>query len=94
MEAIKVGIREFRSSLAEYIASATPVAVTRHGQTVGVFIPTRAQAAADAAVLKKATDHLDRMLAAKAVDVEAVVGEFKAARKAAAANRRPVPKVR
>jgi len=38
METTKVGIREFRSDLAEYIASSTPVAVTRHGQTVGYFI--------------------------------------------------------
>ncbi|NCD20140.1 MAG: type II toxin-antitoxin system Phd/YefM family antitoxin, partial [Actinobacteria bacterium] len=37
-----VGIREFRAGLADYIASATPVAVTRHGQTVGWFIPTPA----------------------------------------------------
>ncbi len=41
MEAIKVGIREFRADLAEYIASSTPVAVTRHGQTVGYFIPAK-----------------------------------------------------
>lgn len=38
MEATKVGIREFRADLAEYIAASTPVAVTRHGQTVGFFI--------------------------------------------------------
>lgn len=47
MKATKVGVREFRSGMAEYIASATPVAVTRHGQTVGYFIPTRAEAEVD-----------------------------------------------
>ena len=47
MKATKVGVREFRSGLAEYIASATPVAVTRHGQTVGYFIPTRGGAEVD-----------------------------------------------
>ena len=47
MEATKVGIREFRADLAEYIASSTPVAVTRHGQTVGYFIPTRSDGDAD-----------------------------------------------
>lgn len=46
METTKVGIREFRTDLAGCIASNTPVAVTRHGQTVGYFIPTQGQAQA------------------------------------------------
>ena len=53
METTKVGIREFRADLADYIASSTPVAVTRHGQTVGYFIPTQGQVEADIAALKK-----------------------------------------
>ncbi|MEQ1590748.1 MAG: hypothetical protein ABL892_00010 [Thiobacillaceae bacterium] len=81
MEATKVGIREFRADLAEYIASSVPVAVTRHGQTVGYFIPTQGQVDADLAALKKASKTLDKMLAAQAVDVEAVVAEFKVVRK-------------
>lgn len=81
METTKVGIREFRADLAEYIASSTPVAVTRHGQTVGYFIPAQAQVDADIAALKKASKTLDRMLAAQGVDAEAVVADFKAARK-------------
>ena len=76
----KVGIREFRSDLAEYIASSTPVAVTRHGQTVGYFIPTQGQAEADLVALKKASKTLDKLLEAQGVDVEAVVMDFKAAR--------------
>lgn len=92
METTKVGIREFRSGLSEFIASQTPVAITRHGQTVGFFIPTPGQADADLAALKMASAELDRMLAAQNVDVEAVAAEFKAARKANAAHRRPVRK--
>ena len=84
METTKVGIREFRSDLAEYIASSTPVAVTRHGQTVGYFIPTQGQVAADIAALKQASKTLDKLLQAQSVDVEAVVADFKAARKNAA----------
>jgi antitoxin (DNA-binding transcriptional repressor) of toxin-antitoxin stability system len=43
MEPASVGIREFRTRLAEYLLkSDKPVAVTRHGQTVGYFIPARA----------------------------------------------------
>ena len=53
MDATKVGIREFRAGMAEFIASSTPVAVTRHGHTIGYFIPTHGQGDADIAALKK-----------------------------------------
>ena len=89
MEATKVGIREFRAGMAEFIASSTPVAVTRHGQTIGYFIPTHGQAEADVASLKKASKTLDRLLAAKSVVEDAVVAEFKAARKRASAPKKP-----
>ena len=87
METAKVGIREFRAGLAEYIASATPLAITRHGQTVGYFIPAHGQADAGLAALKKASAELDRLLAAKSVDVDEVGAEFKAARKRKTSNR-------
>jgi hypothetical protein len=90
MEATKVGIREFRAGMAEYIASSTPVAVTRHGQTVGYFIPTHGQAEADIASLKKASKTLDRLLAAKSIDVDTVVAEFKTARKRSSTPKKPV----
>ena len=89
MEATKVGIREFRAGLAEFIASSTPVAVTRHGQTIGYFVPTHGQFEADIASLKKASKTLDRLLAAKSIDVDAVVAEFKTARKPSGAHKKP-----
>ena len=87
METTKVGIRKFRADLAEYIASSVPVAVTRHGQTVGYFIPTQGQVDTDIAALKKASNILEQMLAAKQVDIEDVVAEFKTVRKQAHATR-------
>ncbi|MDO8777940.1 MAG: type II toxin-antitoxin system Phd/YefM family antitoxin [Burkholderiaceae bacterium] len=88
MEATKVGIREFRAGMAEFIASSTPVAVTRHGQTIGYFIPTQGQGDADIAALKKASKTLDRLLAAQRIDVEEVVTEFKAVRKQASQHKK------
>ncbi len=94
MEAAKVGIREFRADLAEYIASNKPVAVTRHGQTVGYFIPTQGQVEADIAALKKASKALDKLLEAQGVNVESVVAAFKnARRKANLAAKKPKAKV-
>jgi hypothetical protein len=83
METTKVGIREFRSDLAEFIAASTPVAVTRHGHTVGYFIPTQGQADADVTALRQASKTLDALLAAQTVDIEAVVADFKTARQQA-----------
>jgi hypothetical protein len=90
MEATKVGIREFRAGMAEFIASNTPVAVTRHGQTIGYFIPTHGQVEADIASLKKASKTLDRLLAAKNINVESVVAEFKTSRKRTSTPKKPV----
>lgn len=89
METTKVGIRQFRAGMAEFIASSTPVAVTRHGQTVGYFIPTQGQADADIAALKQASQVLDQLLATQGVDLDEVVAEFKAARQKAPARKKP-----
>jgi len=88
METTKVGIREFRADLAEYIAASTPVAVTRHGQTVGFFIPTHGQVEGDIAALKKAGQALDKMLEAQHVDVEDIVTEFKTVRRKATPSKK------
>ncbi len=34
-----VGIREFRGQLSSFLESTTPVAITRHGETVGFYVP-------------------------------------------------------
>ena len=37
--AVRVGIRELRARLASHLASVTPIEVTRHGRTVGLYVP-------------------------------------------------------
>lgn len=76
-----VGIREFRAGLADYIASAEPVAVTRHGVTVGWFIPTPVDRDAQVASLRSAASALDALLAERDVSVDDVVAEFTASRR-------------
>ena len=82
MTASKVGIREFRAGLADFVDADSPVAVTRHGQTVGYFIPVKQDRAADAAVLRAAGEKLDALLQLTEADVDEMVGEFKTLRKA------------
>lgn len=76
-----VGIREFRAGLADYIASAEPVAVTRHGVTVGWFIPTPVDREAQVASLRSAASTLDALLAERDVAVDDVVDDFASARR-------------
>lgn len=89
MKTTKVSIREFRAGMANFIASSVPAAVTRHGQTIGYFIPTQGQTDADIAALKKASKTLDQLLAARSVDIEEVVTEFKAIRKPERTRKKP-----
>lgn len=81
MTTIKVGVREFRERIASFLESDTPVAVTRHGETVGVYIPTQRKRpkTAELGELKAAADRLAKLLAD--VDEEEVVAEFKQMRR-------------
>lgn len=76
-KARKVGVREFRADLAGYIVASRTVAVTRHGQTIGYFIPVHGQTEADLIALKKASQSLDKLLSAQGVDLEDIVADFK-----------------
>ncbi len=83
MTATKVGIREFRAALADFIESDAPIAVTRHGQTVGYFIPTKGDRAAEVAKLKVAGEKLDALLQIEESEVDEMVEEFKQLRRKA-----------
>ena len=43
----RVGIRELRAKLASHLESVTPIEVTRHGRTVGLYVPLPQQAELD-----------------------------------------------
>ena len=81
MQTKSVGIREFRAGLAEFIDNQQPVAVTRHGQTVGYFIPTARPAQADLQALREASVKLQAVLSLTEDEVEAAVQDFDALRK-------------
>jgi antitoxin (DNA-binding transcriptional repressor) of toxin-antitoxin stability system len=88
-ELVQVGVREFREELAEYLSSDKPVAITRHGQTVGYFIPARQNGQEEQiSALWRAIERLSRLLAEYGIDEEEVVREFQEARRAASQNHR------
>jgi antitoxin (DNA-binding transcriptional repressor) of toxin-antitoxin stability system len=88
MATLKVGVREFRERIASFLESETPVAVTRRGETVGVYVPTprKRSRSADLSELKAAADRLATAL--KDVDEEEFVKEFKQMRRSGRAGKR------
>jgi len=74
----KVGIREFREKLASYLLEAEqPLAITRHGDTVGYYIPARRKRTeADRAALKEAASRLQMALAAEGISEGEIVKDF------------------
>ena len=78
MLATKVGIREFREKLSSFLESKTPVAITRHGATIGIYLPTRPKPSqADLEALRAAGEKLDAMIAAAGTSEEELMEDFK-----------------
>lgn len=79
----KVGIKEFRAKLPSYLESTSPVAITRHGETIGYYIPARRRRLqADLEALKEAAAQLEAMLAAEGVSEDELMADFRARRAA------------
>jgi PHD/YefM family antitoxin component YafN of YafNO toxin-antitoxin module len=79
METLKVGIREFREKLASFLLeSETPVAITRHGDTVGYYLPARRKRTeTERAALKEAAVQLQEMMTAEGISEEEILKDFK-----------------
>ena len=79
MALLKVGIREFREKLANYLLqSDKPVVITRHGDTVGYYLPARRRRSeAERAELKEAAARLQEMLIAEGITEDEIIADFK-----------------
>jgi PHD/YefM family antitoxin component YafN of YafNO toxin-antitoxin module len=78
MEALKVGIREFRERLANYLLQTDkPVAITRHGDTVGYYLPTRRKRSETERAALKAAARLQEILASAGLREEEIIEDFK-----------------
>lgn len=82
MQATKVGIREFRENLSTYLESTTPVAITRHGSTIGIYVPTRQNATqADLEALRLTGEKMQALIAAAGTTDDEIVRDFKKLRR-------------
>ena len=73
----KVNLREFRNNMAQHIGGQSPFAVTKHGQTVGYYIPVAVKPTEeDMASLHKAAQAFDGLLADHGINEDEIVAEF------------------
>lgn len=77
----KIGVKEFRANLPMYLDAKSPVTITRHGETIGYYIPAR-QDRTELTALKEAAAKMNAMLTESGVSDDEIVAEFKALRSA------------
>jgi antitoxin (DNA-binding transcriptional repressor) of toxin-antitoxin stability system len=88
MPTTKVGIREFRENLSSYLESASPVAITRHGSTIGIYVPTKPKASqAELEALRLAGEKMQALIAAAGTTEDEIVEDFKRQRRARRATK-------
>ena len=89
METLKVGMREFRENLADYLESGRPLAITRHGETLGFYIPAQKRSRQDLLdAMRAAAKDLDEMIASWGATEDELMDEYKEVRREARENRR------
>lgn len=82
MHTTKVGIREFRENLSSYLESTTPVAITRHGSTIGIYVPTKRKAIQeDLEALRLAGEKMQELIASAGTTEDEIVSDIRKARR-------------
>jgi hypothetical protein len=82
MQPTKVGIRKFRGNLSSYLESRTPVAITWHGATIGIYVPTRPKPSqADLEALRVAGEKMQELIAAAGATEDELMEDFKRSRR-------------
>jgi PHD/YefM family antitoxin component YafN of YafNO toxin-antitoxin module len=83
METQRVGIREFRDKLATYLLeSDSALAITRHGDTIGYYLPTRRKRSeSEQEALRLAGVRMQEMMQANGVTEDEILADFKQWRK-------------
>jgi len=89
MEMVKVGVREFRENLAGHLESGTPLAIMRHGETLGYYIPAQKRSRkAELEAMRAAAKDLDEMIASWGATEDELMEEYKGIRQSAREKKR------
>lgn len=75
---LRIGMRELREKLAEYLESTYPIEVTRHGKTIGFYIPVpRRQNQSERDAMLEAGRRMQEELARLGITEEELSGDFR-----------------
>jgi hypothetical protein len=89
METEKIGMREFRENLAGYLVGGRPLAITRHGETLGFYIPAQKRSRkAEIEAMRAVSRELDAMIATWGVSEDTLMEEYKAIRQSSREKKR------
>ncbi len=89
METVKIGIREFREKLAGYLESDKALAITRHGETLGFYIPAQKRSRkAELEAMRAAAKDLDEMIASWGETEDELMGEYRQIQRSAREKKR------
>jgi hypothetical protein len=89
METLRIGMREFRTNLAGYLESGTPLAITRHGETLGFYIPAhKRNRKAELEAMRAAAKDLDAIIASWGASEEKLIQQYKEIRRASRESKR------
>ena len=79
---LRIGMRELREKLSEYLESTVPIEVTRHGQTIGFYIPIpKKPSQSERDALLEAGRRMQEELARLGISEDEVVADFQKWRK-------------
>lgn len=89
METEKIGMREFRENLAGYLESGKTLAITRHGETLGFYIPAKKRSRnAEVEAMRAAAKDLDAMIATWGASEDKLMEEYKEIRQSSREKKR------
>ena len=89
METVKIGIREFRENLSGYLESDRPLAITRHGETLGFYIPAQKRSRkAELEAMRAAAKDLDEMIVSWGATEDELIDDYKQIRRSAREKKR------
>lgn len=73
-----MGVREFRDHLSESLMSDVPIVITKHGLTIGYYIPAHHTiTVGDREALARTARTLHELLEAEGIDPEEIIREAK-----------------
>ena len=78
METEKIGVRQFRENITGYLEGGRPLAITRHGETLGFFIPaSKRSRKAEVEAMRAAAKDLDAMITEWGASEDELMQEYK-----------------